>query len=57
MSIGAKDYGLIGYNVISDLVDMTDLDGNIKIDEKPWNSSKWSPVRFWSILIDFNKKK
>ena len=33
MSIGAKDYGLIGYNVISDLVDMTDLDGNIRFDE------------------------
>ena len=33
MSIGAKDYGLIGYNVISDLVDMADLDGNIKFDE------------------------
>ena len=35
MSIGAKDYGLIGDNVISDLVDMADLDGNIKLDEKP----------------------
>ena len=33
MSIGAKDYGLIGYNVISNLVDMTDLDGNIRFDE------------------------
>lgn len=33
MSIGAKDYGLIGYNVISDLVDMADLDGNIRFDE------------------------
>ena len=40
MSTGAKDYGLIGYNVISDLVDMTDLDGNIRFDEKPWNSSR-----------------
>ena len=57
MSIGAKDYELIGYNIVSDLVDMADFDGNIKLDEKPWNSSKWSPVRFWSILIDFNKKK
>ena len=27
MSIGAKDYGLIGYNIVSDLVDMADLDG------------------------------
>ncbi len=35
MSIGVKDYGLIGYNIISDLVDMTDLDGNIKFNEKP----------------------
>lgn len=35
MSIGAKDYGLIGYNIVSDLVDMADLDGNIKFDEKP----------------------
>ena len=33
MSIGAKDYGLIGYNVISDLVDMADYGGNIKFDE------------------------
>lgn len=40
MSIGAKDYGLIGYNIVSDLVDMTDLDGNIKLDEKPTNSPK-----------------
>ena len=40
MSIGAKDYGLIGYNIVSDLVDMADLDGNIKLDEKPWNSSR-----------------
>ena len=40
MSIGAKDYGLIGYNIVSDLVDMADLDGNIKLDEKPCNSSK-----------------
>lgn len=33
MSIGAKDYGLIGYNIVSDLVDKADLDGNIKLDE------------------------
>ena len=33
MSIGAKDYELVGYNIVSDLVDMADLDGNIKLDE------------------------
>ena len=33
MSIGAKDYGLIGYNVISEFVDMADYGGNIKFDE------------------------
>ena len=33
MSIGAKNYGLVGYNVISDLVDMADYDGNIMFDE------------------------
>ena len=40
MSIGAKDYGLIGYNIISDLVNVADFDGNIKFDEKPTNSPK-----------------
>lgn len=33
MSIGAKDYLLIGYNIISDLVDVADFDGNIMFDE------------------------
>lgn len=33
MSIGAKDYGLIGYNIVSDLVDVADFDGNIMFDE------------------------
>ena len=33
MSIGAKDYGIIGYNIISDLVDVADFDGNIMFDE------------------------
>jgi len=35
MSTGAKDYEFVGYQIISDLVDMTDLDGNIRFDEKP----------------------
>ncbi len=33
MSIGVKDYGIIGYNIISDLVNVADFDGNIKFDE------------------------
>lgn len=28
-------YGLIGHEIISNLVYLADLDGNIKLDEKP----------------------
>lgn len=40
MSSGAKDYKLVGNQIISGLVDLVDFDGNIKLDEKPWNSSR-----------------
>ena len=40
MSTGAKDYEFVGYQIISDLVDIADFDGNIRFDEKPWNSSR-----------------
>ena len=33
MSVGANYYGLIGYNIISDLVNIADYDGNFKFDE------------------------
>lgn len=33
MSIGAKNYEIIGYNIISDIVDVADFDGNIMFDE------------------------
>ena len=40
MSSGAKDYELVGNQIISGLVDLVDFDGNIRFDEKPWNSSR-----------------
>ena len=40
MSTGAKDYEFVGNQIISGLVDLVDFDGNIKFDEKSWNSSR-----------------